>query len=130
MKKSVLPPNVYTPHMLGILSKMSKNRLSADLIRKMLSDQSHEYTQKYWKNTARENIAWFLRYAIFSQTLFCDTIIISNYIKGGWCMKVESSLLLQQKNMFFSTDRYKDNHYDGPMAVCLRNIPVAGVNHK
>ena len=34
--------------------------------------------------------------------------------------------LTLQKDMVFSTDRYKDKNYDGPFAVEFQNVAVAG----
>lgn len=45
-------------------------------------------------------------------------------VTGG---SINGNLLELQKDMVFTTDRYKDNRYDGPMAVRLNNVPVAGV---
>lgn len=44
-------------------------------------------------------------------------------VTGG---SVSGNLLELQKNMVFSTDRYKDSNYDGPFAVEFQNVAVAG----
>lgn len=44
-------------------------------------------------------------------------------VTGG---SINGNLLELQKDMVFTTDRYKDNRYDGPMAVRLKKVPVAG----
>lgn len=45
-------------------------------------------------------------------------------VTGG---SINGNMLELQKNMAFSTERYKDSRYDGPMAVRFQNVPVAGV---
>ena len=45
-------------------------------------------------------------------------------VTGG---SINGNLLELQKDMVFSTDRYKDSKYEGPMAVRLCHVPVAGV---
>lgn len=44
-------------------------------------------------------------------------------VTGG---SVSGSLLQAQKDMLFSTERYVSKNYDGPMAVRLKNVSVAG----
>lgn len=44
-------------------------------------------------------------------------------VTGG---SVSGSLLEAQKDMAFSTERYVSSRYDGPMAVRLKNVRVAG----
>lgn len=44
-------------------------------------------------------------------------------VTGG---SVSGNLLELQKDMVFSTDRYKDKNYDGPYAVVFKNVAVAG----
>ena len=44
-------------------------------------------------------------------------------VTGG---SVSGNLLELQKDMVFSTDRYKDKNYDGPFAVEFQNVAVAG----
>lgn len=44
-------------------------------------------------------------------------------VTGG---SINGNLLELQKNMVFSTDRYKNDRYDGPMAVRFEHVAVAG----
>ena len=44
-------------------------------------------------------------------------------VTGG---SINGNLLELQKSLTFSTERYKDSRYDGPMAVRLCHVPVAG----
>lgn len=44
-------------------------------------------------------------------------------VTGG---SINGNLLELQKDLTFSTERYKDSTYDGPFAVCLHHVPVAG----
>ena len=44
-------------------------------------------------------------------------------ITGG---SISGNLLEMQKDMVFSTERYSASRYDGPMAVKLKNVSVAG----
>ena len=44
-------------------------------------------------------------------------------VTGG---SINGNFLELQKDMVFSTDRYKNDRYDGPMAVRFKNVPVAG----
>lgn len=45
-------------------------------------------------------------------------------VTGG---SINGSLLEAQKDMLFSAERYGSSQYEGPMAVKLRNVSVAGV---
>ena len=45
-------------------------------------------------------------------------------VTGG---SVNGSVLEMQDKMVFSKERYKNGRYDGPMAVCLNGVQVAGV---
>ena len=47
-------------------------------------------------------------------------------VTGG---SVSGNLLELQKNMAFSTERYKDKDYDGPLAVEFHGVAVAGKCH-
>ena len=44
-------------------------------------------------------------------------------VTGG---SVSGNLLELQKNIVFSTERYKNKDYDGPFAVEFQNVAVAG----
>ena len=44
-------------------------------------------------------------------------------VTGG---SINGNLLELQKNMVFTTDRYKNDQYDGPFAVKFENVAVAG----
>jgi predicted Zn-dependent protease len=44
-------------------------------------------------------------------------------VTGG---SINGNMLELQKNMVFSTERYKNSKYDGPLAVRFFGVPVAG----
>ncbi len=44
-------------------------------------------------------------------------------VTGG---SINGSLLERQGDLLFSTERYRDRTYDGPFAVCIRDVNVAG----
>ena len=46
-------------------------------------------------------------------------------VTGG---SINGSILEAQKDLVFSTDRYAEIGYDGPYAILLKNVPVAGTD--
>ena len=46
-------------------------------------------------------------------------------VTGG---SINGSILEAQKDLVFSTDRYAEIGYDGPYAILLKNVAVAGTD--
>ena len=48
-------------------------------------------------------------------------------VTGG---SINGSILESQKDIVFSTDRYAEIGYDGPYAILLKNVAVAGTDEE
>ena len=62
-----------------------------------------------------------IRLAYFFEEKDGETVV--KKFTGG---SINGSIFDVQKSMIFSKERYKDDSYEGPFAVKLKNISIAG----